>query len=301
MTQNKRMTSFEIYTPRQWLRNKIDILELTKNESPYMIPFLENISHKFEASHWDNLSANPYSIDILEKNKESINWYLLSGNPNAMHLLEKNQDKIKWSQLSGNYNAIELLEKNINLINWYKLSSNINAIHLFEANIGRIHWNIVCQNKNAVSFLGKYPHKINLSSFMENSIGMIYHWRDISLNSKDIIFLEKNINKIDWFCLSANPNAIHLLEKNQDKINWSMLSKNENAMDLLEKNQDRINWYWLSSNPSIFVLNYELLKNRMNIIKEELIMTALHPNRFRHYLEMGYNMGDDNWDFSAFS
>jgi hypothetical protein len=288
------MKSIEIFTLRPWLKDKIDILELTKNNnSPYMIPFLENISHKFEKDHWDNLSANPYAIDILEKNEKSIDWYWLSGNPNAIKLLEKNQDKIKWAQLSGNPNAIDLLEKNPDNINWFRLSSNVNAIHLFEANVNRVHWNIVNQNKNAFSFIKKYPHKTDISLFMMNKCN---DWCDVPLD-----YIEENIDKIDWFYLSANPNAIHLLELNQDKICWSMLSNNENAMHLLEKNQDKINSYWLSSNPSIFVLNYELLKNRMNIIKEELIKTVLHPNRFERYLEMGYNMGDDNWDSSSFS
>jgi hypothetical protein len=187
--------------------------------------------------------------------------------------------------------AIELLEKNKNLINWFRLSSNINAVHLFEANINRLHWNNVSQNKNATLFLQKYPHKIVLSSF--NDPGF---WIDVSLNSENINFLEKNQDKIEWSMLSANPNAIRLLEKNQDKIDWIMLSSNENAMDLLEKNQDKISWYFISGNPSIFVLNYDLLRKRMNIIKEELIMKALHPNRFERYLELGYNMGDDSWE-----
>jgi hypothetical protein len=301
------MNSIEIYTPIAWLRNNLDILELTKNKSPHINPFLENISYNFDERHWNNLCENPYAIEILEKNLNSINWFLLSGNPNAINLLEKNQDKIKWSQLSGNCNAIELLEKNEDKINWFRLSSNINAIHLFEANLDRIHWNIVSQNENAIPFLIKYPHKIDLASFLENPRGRNLlrgndkFWIDISLNSNEIDMLEKNIDKLNWFYLSANPNAIHLLELNQDKINWSMLSQNENAMDLLEKNQDKVNWHWLSSNPSIFVLNYNLFRNRMNIIKEELIMKALHPNRFERYLNMGYNMGDDDWDFNVFS
>jgi hypothetical protein len=52
----------------------------------------------------------------------------------------------------------------------------------------------------------------------------------------------------------------------------------------LEKNQDKIDWYWLSMNPSIFTLDYDKLKKRMNIYKEELIMLAMHPLRFESYL-----------------
>jgi hypothetical protein len=97
------MKSFEIYTPRLWLRKKIKLLEVTKIKSPYIIPFLENNSLYFDERHWNNLSSNPYAIDILEKNQNLINWYLLSANPNAINILEKNQEKIKWSQLPLNY------------------------------------------------------------------------------------------------------------------------------------------------------------------------------------------------------
>jgi len=59
-----------------------------------------------------------------------------------------------------------------------------------------------------------------------------------------------------------NPNAIHLLEQNLDKINWSNLSRN----------------------PSIFEYDYEALKKRCNMYKEELIKKALHPSIIKRYL-----------------
>ena len=60
----------------------------------------------------------------------STNHRNLSENPNTIHLLEKNIDKIKWNYLSNNLNAIHLLEKNMDTINWFNLSFNPNAIHL---------------------------------------------------------------------------------------------------------------------------------------------------------------------------
>jgi hypothetical protein len=59
----------------------------------------------------------------------------------------------------------------------------------------------------------------------------------------------------------------------------------------LEKNQDKINWKLFSRNPSIFqnILNYEFLKERMDVIREELLMKCMHPARLHRWLDMeGY-------------
>jgi hypothetical protein len=85
-----------------------------------------------------------------------------------------------------------------------------------------------------------------------------------------------------------------LLEKNQDKIHWRWLSENPNAMDLLEKNQDKIYWSTLIKNPSIFkkLINYEYLYERMNVIREELMIKCMHPSRLERFIEMGGDIDD---------
>jgi hypothetical protein len=104
--------------------------------------------------------------------------------------------------------------------------------------------------------------------------------------------LEKNLDKINWCNLSRNPNAIPLLEKNIDKIDWYNLSNNSNAISLLEQNLDKINWTVLSMNPNIFELDYGFLKGRMDVIREELMMKAWHPNRVTKWVESGFDMED---------
>ena len=99
-----------------------------------------------------------------------------------------------------------------------------------------------------------------------------------------------------WDGLSSNPNAIHLLEKNQDKINWSELSGNLEAIHLLEQNQDKISWYNLSDNKEIFVIDYQVLKQRIEPFKEELIAKCFHPDRLVRYLEVyNYDIGEDEY------
>jgi hypothetical protein len=95
-----------------------------------------------------------------------------------------------------------------------------------------------------------------------------------------------------------NPNAIHLLDENLDKVSWFMLSGNPNAIHLLQENIDKIKdvikWYDLFGNPSIFKesINYTYLKDRMDLIREELIMKCMHPKRLITWLEAGGDIDD---------
>jgi hypothetical protein len=89
--------------------------------------------------------------------------------------------------------------------------------------------------------------------------------------------LEANQDKIDWIALSANPAAIHLLEANPDKINWRWLSQNPAAIHLLESNPKKIDWEWLSENTAIFQYDYEAMRERCGVFKEDLIKDRFHP------------------------
>jgi len=79
---------------------------------------------------------------------------------------------------------------------------------------------------------------------------------------------------------------------NIHKLSWKKISYTPNAINLLEKNQDKIDLFWLSENPSIFELDYDALKERCAIYKQELLKNALHPSRIQKYLEDGITIGD---------
>ena len=53
---------------------------------------------------------------------------------------------------------------------------------------------------------------------------------------------------------------------------------------------------YISSNPGIVILNYKLFEERMNLIREELMIAVFHPKRFARYLNMGYDIGDETYD-----
>ena len=96
--------------------------------------------------------------------------------------------------------------------------------------------------------------------------------------------------------LSSNPGAINLLEQYPDKIDWENLSMNPNVIHLLEQNPDKIKWNYLLENPSIFEIDYQVLKDRIEPFKEELIQKCFHPGRLVYYLEKyNYDIGDDEY------
>ena len=80
------------------------------------------------------------------------------------------------------------------------------------------------------------------------------------------------------------------------ELDWSDLSLHPKAIHLLEENPDKIDWYCLSKNPSIFEIDYDAIKNRVEPFKEELIQKCFHPKRLVYYLEQyKYDIGDDEY------
>ena len=241
-----------------------------------------------------------YEYNLLEWiDPERLDWCMLSGNPNAISLLEKNPEEIEWSLLSRNHNAIHLLEKNLEKVSWSELSTNPNAIWLLEKNVDKISWYWLIDNPG------------NVITLFENEDKMDWYFFNLTEKEKDMdrtgrmdlmdccnpytmSFLENNPGKVDWDSLSRNPSAMFLLEKNVNRNNWDWLSANPKAISLLEKNMDKIDWSSLSENPNIFEkhINYKFLKERMDIVREELMMKCMHPRRLERWLEMGGDIDD---------
>ena len=145
----------------------------------------------------------------------------------------------------------------LNKLEWNRLSVNPNAIHLLEQNMDKIYWHCLSKNPNAIHLL------------------------------------EQNIDKIDCSCLSINPNAIHLLETNLDKINLYGLAQNPNAIHILQNIHNFRFWNVLSANPAIFEYDYEAMKKRIGLYKEELVAKQFHPKNMSKFIGWGFEEFDD--------
>ena len=273
------------------------------------IPIIEQNLDKLNRECWRGLSKNPYAIHILEKNLDKVSWAELSLNPNAISILEKYPDKVHLPWLLQNKNAIHIIEQNIDIfmdkIDNACISSItsipfLDSVHIriIENHVDKLNsycWASLSKNPLAIPILEKYSHKLDGVSL----IGVC------SIHNPCIIpMLEKNIDKLtesQWLYLSENPCAIPILEKNLDKINWYALSRNPNAFHILEKypekiHWDKIDWDDLSLKHTIFELDYDAIRDRCSVYKEELFEIALHPSRIKKYLDQGIQIGElDNY------
>ena len=115
---------------------------LCKNTSPLAMELIESTIDQLSANAWDQLSANPAAIHLIEKNMNRVNWTYLSSNPSAFHLLMQHPDRISWLQFSKNTNplAIEYMKKHLDKVNWHVLSANPAAIEILKNNQDKISW-----------------------------------------------------------------------------------------------------------------------------------------------------------------
>ena len=273
------------------------------------IPIIEQNLDKLNRECWRGLSKNPYAIHILEQNLDKVFWAELSSNPNAISILEKYPDKAHLPSLLQNKNAIHMIEKNIDMymdkINNACISSItsipfLDSVHIriIENHVDKLDshcWRRLSENPMAIHILEKYSHKLDNISLM----GVC------SIHNPCIIpMLEKNIDKLThccWLYLSDNPCAIPILEKNLDKVNWHALAGNPNAPHILEKYRDKIVWKKinldvLAMNHPFCEIDYDAIRERCSIYKEELFEIALHPSRIEKYIEQGIPIGElDNY------
>jgi hypothetical protein len=86
---------------------------------------------------------------------------------------------------------------------------------------------------------------------------------------------------------------VPFLLKHQDKIDWTFFLTNPAAIDFIEKNINRIEWHSLTKNPAIFEYKYSnMAKARTDLIREDLVSVALHPDRVCKWLQQGLTLSD---------
>jgi hypothetical protein len=237
------------------------------SENPSAICYLYNDPSMLgNAGCWFK-NPNPAIVPLLEnypRIKVPYVQEMLLENPNTLHLVDAIYIESNLHILAKNTSplAMQLIEDcidDLSEVAWEKLSANPAAIHIIEKNLNKVDWDLLCSNSAAIHLLLKLPYRIN------------------------------------WFQFSKNthPLAIEHMRKNLEKVNWQNLSANPAAIDLLKENQDKIAWYWLSKNPAIFEYNYSnMAKARTDVIREDLLAVALHPDRVCAWLQEGITLAD---------
>ena len=316
--------------------NSIDFLSLQHNrrlivwhilsENPNAIDFLslpENKERIFYHYLSCNKSSNPKLIKLLQDYIKTnadphINWEELSKNPYAIEILTspENYDYINWKSLSCNPSpkAIEFLisDKNINFIKWFEFSSNHcnAAIQFLKDNPHHIDWSGLSANTNskAIPLINKKIKEENqlyeLSPTEYAKLQNKVYWRALSANPKAIDLIITKIKEgirlddIDWDALSKNPAIFFTFKRNIEAksriiarilLNNSVSTKTK-ITDLpgdlhkkivkdlknVSKNIlrdgipiDKLNWSYLSSNPNAIDLLRERMYFEKNLSEDE--------------------------------
>ena len=318
MTEFK--SEYDFYKVKPWInKEKIHWWRLVKQKHAMM--FIEKNLDYLSHSDKEHLSRNPFAATMLGRHTDKIIWNEFIHNPNAIHVIEQNLDLCFKSLTS--YGKITLLQ-------------HPDFIHIIINNPDKIIDEflttgclpILARHENQIyldlleRFMMKYPDKLSTS---------YYFWDDLLRNINAIHIIEKylHIAPMDsWQSLAYNSNAIHIIEQHLDKLNkrgWDNLSENLNAIHLLKNNLDKINWFKLCNNnknaseilklypekiqcysfidydnfsihSSIFDYDYDAIKIRCSIYKEELMQIALHPSRIENYLQQGISVEElDNY------
>ena len=231
------------------------------------------------------------AIQYLENHNELIYWSSLSENPFAIDLIKKNMDKVLFRHLCANSEGLDIVDHYHT--SWYYLSSNPSIFtpdmfeYYFHANDFLVY---IYVDRDEFS-RNPSPHAIKL---LENNIDFI-SWEYLSMNPSAMKLLFQYPHKIDWVTLNFNPapEAVELLKCNPDKIVWKYFAKNPTAIQMLKENKEYITDQYIWENPAIFEIDYETMaKQRMDVLREELMMVTLHPSRIEKWLDAGLSIDD---------
>lgn len=274
----------------------------SESHSIYINLLRENL-HNFHREHWENLSANPEAIELLEENIDKIDWYYILKNPAALHLIKGNEDKIQNIETFFENSNPEIVEYMYEIfghtIDWkrttsiYKLIQNPAAINIIEANIQDINPRVLCINSAAIHIIKQYDKSLlsNLSlcgnyealDFIEkNNLSNMFLTLCSNVNPKAMEIVKTNISKIKgimWEILCANPAAIDIIKENINNIPdslqiWRELCENPEAIEIIEQNPDKINWRSLSKNPKAL----HILEQN----KDKIVLLYLCNNYYRN-------------------
>ena len=310
---NNTESVFDLYKLKAWIDpERIMWWNLVTRENA--IPFIEKHIDILNNDCLEKLSRNPFAVDMLKNHPDKIKWNEFVNNPNAMHVIDAHFD---------------ICIKSINPYGKMNLLRHPNFVHIVNTHMDKIIDKLLCnscmyvlvKSTNPIyidlleKFMKKYPEK-KITNFLNDlcenpaAIHIIKQnlhelsnlaWQALAKNPNAIPIIQENLHKLNesgWRYLSKNPNAIPVLEKNIDKINWYNLSENPNGIHILEKYPEKIACYLFfdyenfSVNAPIFEIDYDAIRKRCNIYKEELMQIALHPSRIEYYLAQGISVED---------
>jgi len=270
---------------------------------------------------WENISANPDAIDILEKYQKHIHWnnFCRNTSPRAIKILAKNPGKINWRIFSENpaREAVDYMIQNPDKIDWeaFCINSSPKAIeYLMTQYADKIDWySFMCNPaREAMDIIKTLCQHIDYRScvgFLQNPAAVEILRASAKRGECDefwIIWLYKNPNPdimsvirelvreddIDWKeIMHYHPKLYRKYNSHTNDIinNLCHLSMIQEYVDLIENNQKSMYWADFSQNPAIFeyVYDYAKIKKERRELNEQIVAAYWHPSRVACIIESG--------------
>ena len=221
--------------------------------------------------------------DIEAKPDYNWDWEMLcdqeSFKPSAKFLMTYIDKPLNWEKLChkdlGTTWTNEPLLKAIvsrdikNKFDWYALSSNpefpVSLELLSKLPSETLNWEEMSKHKAVFSVIDQYEEYIDWHNISEN----------ISLNVKDVDFIEKHKDKLDWYYICRRQGFVFtndILDKYSEYIDWTLASQSldiEFTKELVEQYKDKWNWPALISNKAFN--NRMELRGKTSPEKENII------------------------------
>ena len=281
---------------------------------PFAINILANNQKYID---WDYLSFNENAIPLLHSNYDKINWRAIMFNKNGKQLIENNLDRICWTEWKIFTKLIRKL---------FKLDKKVYTGGIDHNNIiSDIIYELKKNYKHNLTYFGKcfiYKDLINVDDYEiinETPInfyncGSYYNLllRDISTCAYPAISaykkkFEKYSKQIDRPFATLIKDSFHYIGPEQyNPINT--VYTNIEFINIVKNNPDKIEWILnilnnlqcdpsiyteLLNNIEVFTLDFQRMSiEKINIIREELMMKVWHPSNVERWLNSGFTIDD---------
>jgi hypothetical protein len=212
---------------------------------------------------------------IKELKYINLDWHALALNhhPCVMDFLRQNKRNLMWGVLATNPSdvAVDLLFESE--IDWFSASSNTNDRIT-------VHFPEMRENVSVVQLC------TNPSDFVVNWL------------LEDPLMYERII----WsrFCTNPNDHAVEhiynisLLNPTDKRIEWAHLCLNQNKLvfRILRNNPSKIWWEIFLKNPICLEYNYEMMRRRASIFRDELLSVVFSPEKVMRMIHLSRENAD---------
>jgi hypothetical protein len=165
---------------------------------------------------------------------------------------------------------------------------DISTISLITQYPEKINWNSISNERYCINILEPMYAKVSGHLLARGDLCSSMYIKNINW-----VFVQEYENQ--WYIFMISADTVKSMQLDPKKRNWNYMSRHimwqmpiKYSFDKYDLSFLRSDWLYMEEKQ----IDYEKIKSRMNIIKEELIATSMHPKRLARHLELGGEIDD---------